>query len=52
MDPFKHRVAVVTGAAGGIGGALARAFAERGVRLALADVDASGLERLAKELDL
>ena len=51
MDPFKHRVAVVTGAAGGIGSALARAFAGRGARLALADLDESGLERLAKELE-
>ncbi len=30
MDPFKNRVAVITGGAGGIGSALARAFAARG----------------------
>ncbi len=51
MDPFKDRVAVITGAAGGIGSALARAFAERGARLVLADLDESGLERVAKELE-
>jgi NAD(P)-dependent dehydrogenase (short-subunit alcohol dehydrogenase family) len=30
MDPFAGRVAVITGGAGGIGMALARAFAARG----------------------
>jgi NAD(P)-dependent dehydrogenase (short-subunit alcohol dehydrogenase family) len=50
MDPFKDRIAVVTGGASGIGAALARAFAARGARLALLDVDAAGLEGAAKEL--
>ncbi len=44
MDPFQDRVAVVTGGASGIGAALARAFAARGARLALADVDEAALE--------
>ena len=52
MDPFNGRVAVVTGAAGGIGSALAHALAERGARLALADLDEAGLERLTEELEL
>ncbi len=43
MDPFRGRVAVITGGAGGIGGALARAFAERGARLVLADLDEAAL---------
>ncbi len=50
MDPFKGRVAVVTGGASGIGAALAKAFAARGARLALLDVDAAGIEAAAKEL--
>jgi NADP-dependent 3-hydroxy acid dehydrogenase YdfG len=37
------QVAVVTGAAAGIGFALAEAFAKRGLRVALADADAAGL---------
>ena len=49
-DPFRDRVAVVTGGAGGIGIALARAFAARGAKLVLADLDGSGLARAAKEL--
>jgi len=44
------RVAFVTGAARGIGAATARAFAAAGARLALVDVDASGLSRLAADL--
>jgi NAD(P)-dependent dehydrogenase (short-subunit alcohol dehydrogenase family) len=49
MDPFRGRVAVVTGGAGGIGGALARAFAARGAKLVLADVDEEALALAAKE---
>jgi NAD(P)-dependent dehydrogenase (short-subunit alcohol dehydrogenase family) len=49
MDPFRGRVAVVTGGAGGIGGALARAFAARGAKLVLADVDEQALALAAKE---
>jgi len=39
---FEGRVALVTGAASGIGAAAARLFAERGARVALVDVDPSG----------
>jgi len=51
MDPFRNRVAVVTGGAGGIGSALARAFAARGAKLVLADLDAAGLAAVVKELE-
>lgn len=50
MDPFRDRVAVVTGGAGGIGMAMARAFAARGARLVLADLDEEALGRAEKEL--
>jgi NAD(P)-dependent dehydrogenase (short-subunit alcohol dehydrogenase family) len=44
------KVAVVTGAASGIGLAAARRFAEVGMRLVLADIDAEGLEAAAAGL--
>lgn len=50
MDPFRDRVAVITGAAAGIGAGLARAFAARGARLVLADLDAEALARTATTL--
>lgn len=50
MDSFKDRVAVITGGAGGIGMAMARAFAARGARVVLADLDEAALEHAAAEL--
>lgn len=47
MKRFTDRVAVVTGASSGIGQAVARALAERGCDLALADIDPEGLEQTA-----
>jgi NAD(P)-dependent dehydrogenase (short-subunit alcohol dehydrogenase family) len=49
-DPFRDRVAVITGGASGIGLAMARAFAARGSRLVLADVDENALSLAEKEL--
>ena len=46
-DPFPDRVAVVTGGGSGIGAAMAAAFAARGARLVLADIDPDALERSA-----
>lgn len=50
MD-FSGKTVVVTGAASGIGRALSRAFASRGCNLAVADIDAAGLEDVRKELE-
>jgi len=44
------RRAIVTGAARGIGAAIARALAHSGVRLAVADLDLAAAQALAKEL--
>lgn len=46
-----HRVVAITGAAGGIGSALARRFAAAGDHLALLDIDQAGVEALAASLD-
>lgn len=50
MDPFRERVAVVTGGGSGIGAALASAFAARGARIVLADLDASAMAKVEAEL--
>ena len=47
---FKSKTALVTGAAAGMGFAAAKAFAEAGAAVALADVDAAAVERAAAEL--
>lgn len=48
---LRARVAVVTGAASGIGAACAKAFAAVGARVALLDIDEAGAQRLAQELN-
>lgn len=47
--PLRDAVAVITGAAGGIGASLALALAARGTHLALADVNAAELARTAMD---
>src|SRR5436853_6609747 len=44
------KVVCITGAAGGIGSAIARAFAEAGANLALLDLNEEGLARLANDV--
>ncbi len=51
MKRFQDRVAVVTGAAGGIGRAISEALAKQGCQLALADVDATGLAETASRVE-
>jgi 3-oxoacyl-[acyl-carrier protein] reductase len=47
---FDGRVAIVTAAAAGIGEAAARRLASGGAKVALADIDEGGLQRVAAEL--
>jgi NAD(P)-dependent dehydrogenase (short-subunit alcohol dehydrogenase family) len=50
MANFVGKRVLITGAAGGLGGALARAFHEAGASLVLADLDGDALERFATTL--
>jgi len=50
MRDFSGKVAVITGAADGIGRALAEAFADAGARLVLADIDGPKVEGVGRDL--
>ncbi|HTW98749.1 MAG TPA: SDR family NAD(P)-dependent oxidoreductase, partial [Acidimicrobiales bacterium] len=50
MQEFSGRVAVVTGAASGMGRAFAQRFAEEGMRLVLADIEEPALDKAVAEL--
>jgi len=49
---LQDRVAIVTGAASGIGRATARAFGKAGATIVIADIDQEGAEKVATELQL
>jgi 3-oxoacyl-[acyl-carrier protein] reductase len=51
MPGVKDRVAVVTGAANGLGREIARVLAREGAKVALGDLDAAGVERVAAEIN-
>ena len=48
---LEGRVAVVTGAAGGLGGGSARRLASEGARVVVVDIDGDGAARVAAEID-
>ncbi len=50
MDVIQHQLAVVTGAAGGMGSAIARTFANQGWSLILSDLHEAPLAALATQL--
>jgi len=50
MDQLEGRTAVVTGAASGLGRAMATRFASEGMHLVLADIDAAALATTAEQL--
>ena len=47
---LKNRIAVVTGAAQGIGASTVREFAQQGAHVALLDIDEAGAQKVAAEL--
>lgn len=51
MSEFDGKVAIVTGAASGIGRASARLFAQRGAKVVVADVDADGGEATVSSIN-
>ena len=50
MDAFKDKVAIVTGAASGIGRALCEELSRNGAILVLADINTEGIQRFASDL--
>lgn len=48
---LKDKVAVVTGAASGIGNQIAKTFLSEGAKVVIADLDQKGADRAAKEMD-
>ena len=50
IEELRDKVAVVTGAASGIGAALARGFAAEGMRVVVADIDAQGARDTAESI--
>ena len=50
MKDLKNKVAIITGASGGMGRVISEMLADKGVKLALYSNDAAALEELAKSL--
>ena len=50
MEEFSGKVAVITGAASGIGLGLARTAAREGMRVVMADIEAAVLDEAAAEV--
>jgi NAD(P)-dependent dehydrogenase (short-subunit alcohol dehydrogenase family) len=49
---LKGKVAIVTGAGSGNGRAISLRFAQEGIRTALADIDVTGLEKTARDIEV
>jgi short-subunit dehydrogenase len=47
---MKNKIAIITGAGGGVGGAIAKLLDEQGILLALVDINRKGLAELAESL--
>ncbi|MFX1476523.1 MAG: SDR family NAD(P)-dependent oxidoreductase [Promethearchaeota archaeon] len=50
MNEFKNKVAVITGAASGIGRSIAEKFAHEGIKVVIADIEANALGRTEETL--
>ena len=50
MDEFEGKVAVITGGASGIGLAMATRFAQEGMKVVIADIEAPALEAAVTKL--
>ena len=51
MGALNNTVAIVTGAASGIGEAIALAYAEQGAKLSIVDIDSAKLEKVKKKIN-
>ena len=49
MKAFKDKVAVITGAASGIGRAIAEKFAQEGMKIVLSDIEKDTLSQTVEE---
>ncbi len=47
---LKNKIAVITGSAGAIGGAIAKRFAEEGARVVVTDINKTGGEKIVNEI--